>query len=70
MSNKGQKKEKEQVIDTVRLKPAGQVQLVPTKEPSPPPSDKRIHQRRPLPLVPEALPNDDEEKLKKSRLPN
>jgi hypothetical protein len=35
MSNKGQKKEKEQVIDTVRLKPAGQVQLVPTKEPSP-----------------------------------
>ena len=52
-------KKKEEVVTDVRLKPMGQVRLVPTEKPSDPPPGKRIHQRRNIPLVPEGPDRDD-----------
>jgi hypothetical protein len=56
-----EKRKKESVVSDVRLKPAGQVQVVPTRKASQPPPDKRIHPRRPLPLVPEGPKEDDDD---------
>ena len=52
-------KKKEEVVTDVRLKPMGQVRLVPTEKPSEPPPEKRIHQRRFIPLVPEGPDKDN-----------
>jgi hypothetical protein len=41
------------------LKPAGEALVKPHENPVEPPTDKRIHPRRPLPLVPEG-PDDPE----------
>jgi hypothetical protein len=40
------------------MKPAGEVTVIRQDLPSSPPEDKRIHPRRPLPLVPEAPASD------------
>lgn len=45
--------EKHQPGEQVRLKPAGEALVKPQENPVEPPADKRIHNRRPLPLVPE-----------------
>jgi len=60
---KGRKKDSQKSDQTseVRLKPAGQVQLVPTEIPSKQPPDKRIHARRPLPLIPEKSPTTEKD---------
>jgi hypothetical protein len=44
----------------VHLKPAGEALVKPQENPVEPRTDKRIHPRRPLPLVPEG-PDDDQE---------
>ena len=54
------KAEKRQVVRQVPLKPAGEALVKPQENPVEPPADKRIHPRRPLPLVPEG-PDDDQE---------
>jgi hypothetical protein len=43
----------------IHLKPAGEAFVKPLEAPDEPPADKRIHPRRPLPLVPEG-PVDNE----------
>ena len=45
----------------VHLKPAGEAQVKPLEEPIEPPSDKQIHPRRPLPLVPEGPDHAEED---------
>jgi len=55
------KREKDKVTSDVELKPVGQVQVIPMQKPSEQPEDKRIHPRRPLPLIPEKSTNSDEE---------
>ena len=60
MASGKEKEEKNAVVREVRLKPLGQVQVVPTQKAPEPPPDKRIHPRRPLPLVPEAPAEEDE----------
>ena len=40
------------------MKPAGEVTVIRQDLPPSPPEDKRIHPRRPLPLVPEAPASD------------
>jgi hypothetical protein len=59
----GKQKERDEDSRTsdVRLKPGGQVQLVPTKTASEPSEDKHIHPRRPLPLVPEKSSESEKE---------
>jgi len=54
------KAEKRQVVRQVPLKPAGEAVVKPQENPVEPPTDKQIHPRRPLPLVPEG-PDDDQE---------
>jgi hypothetical protein len=62
MTRRSRKKgKKDKVISDVQLKPVGQVQLTPTEKPTEPPEDKRIHPRRPLPLIPEKSTNDEED---------
>ena len=51
---------KQQHGGQVHLKPAGEALVKPQENPVEPPGDKRIHPRRPLPLVPEG-PDDDQE---------
>ena len=46
-------------VSEVELKPMGRVKVEHHDAPPPGPPDKKIHQRRPLPLVP---PTKDEEK--------
>jgi hypothetical protein len=55
------KREKDKVTSDVQLKPVGQVQVTPTQKPSEQPEDKRIHPRRPLPLIPEKSTNSEED---------
>lgn len=43
----------------VALKPGTEVVLTPKEAPAKPPDDKRIHPRRPLPVVPEAAPDNE-----------
>lgn len=43
------------------LEPAGEVEVVYKEVPPMPPEDKKIHQRRPLPQVPEAPAEDAKE---------
>jgi hypothetical protein len=50
---------KDSVTKETPLKPAGEVQLIPTKKASEQPPEKRIHPRRPLPMVPEKSPKDE-----------
>jgi hypothetical protein len=59
----GKQKERKEDSRTsdVRIKPVGEVQVIPTTTASDPPADKRIHPRRPLPLVPEKSPEDEKE---------
>ena len=45
--------------DEVDLESSGEVTVLPKRSLPTPPEDKRIHPRRPLPLVPEA-PDEDE----------
>jgi len=45
--------------DTV-LDPAGDVEVVYQEVPPAPPKDKKIHERRPLPRIPEAPEDGDE----------
>jgi len=45
----------------VRLEPAGEARVKTLETPVEPPADKQIHQRRPLPLVPEGPADDKEE---------
>lgn len=47
-------------VRQVHLKPAGEALVKPQENPVEPPTDKRIHPRRPLPLVPEG-PDDQEQ---------
>jgi hypothetical protein len=47
--------------DEVYLKSSGEVVLIPQKTPPSPPADKRIHRRRPLPLVPEGAADDKDD---------
>lgn len=54
------KAEKRQVVRQVPLKPAGEAVVKPQDNPVEPRGDKRIHPRRPLPLVPEG-PDDQEQ---------
>lgn len=62
MTRRSRKKgKKDEVTSDVPLKSIGEVQLTPTEKPSEPPEDKRIHPRRPLPLIPEKSTNDEEE---------
>ena len=51
---------KERKPQEVRLRPRGAVILTRKAAPAKPPDDKRIHPRRPLPLIPEG-PADDTE---------
>lgn len=51
--------ERRQHGSQVRLKPAGEALVKPQENPAEPPTDKQIHPRRPLPLVPEG-PDDQE----------
>ena len=62
MASGKEKEEKNAVVGEVRLKPLGQVRVVPTQKASEPPPDKRIHPRRPLPLVPEAPAEEDKKR--------
>lgn len=59
----GKQKERKEDSRTsdVRLKPVGEVQVIPTQTASDPPADKRIHPRRPLPLVPEKSSESEKE---------
>ena len=60
--NEGQKEtEKRQSVGEVHLKPAGEAHVKPQDTPVEPPADKRIHSRRPLPLVPEGPDDADDE---------
>jgi len=52
--------EKHEHVGKVHLKPAGEALVKPQENPAEPPADKRIHERRPLPLIPEG-PDDDRE---------
>ena len=52
--------EKHEHVGKVHLKPAGEALVKPQENPVEPPADKRIHERRPLPLIPEG-PADDQE---------
>jgi hypothetical protein len=62
MTRHKRKAAKEQPMTSdVRLKPVGQVQLTLSEKASEPPADKRIHPRRPLPLVPDKSPNNKKE---------
>ena len=54
------KAEERQVVRPVPLKPAGEALVKPQENPVEPPAGKRIHARRPLPLVPEG-PDDQEQ---------
>lgn len=45
----------------VHLKPAGEVRIEPAEAPAEPPEGKRIHERRPLPLVPEGPDRQEHE---------
>jgi hypothetical protein len=45
----------------VHLKPAGEARVTPLEAPDEPPADKRIHPRRPLPLVPEGPVHTEED---------
>lgn len=51
--------DKDSQVSDVRLKPGGQVQVTPTEKPTEPPADKKIHPRRPLPLIPEKSSNSE-----------
>jgi hypothetical protein len=55
-----------------RLEPLGEVQVVRKDLPPVPGDDKRIHPRRPMPLVPERQDNNTEDRHKQSppRNPN
>ena len=59
-ANEEKKGEKHQHGGPVHLKPAGKALVKPQENPIEPPTDKQIHPRRPLPLVPEG-PDDDQE---------
>jgi hypothetical protein len=59
-TNAKKESEKRQHGSLVHLKPAGEALVKPQENPAEPPNDKRIHPRRPLPLVPEG-PDDDQE---------
>jgi len=48
-------------LGAVPLKPAGDVIVKHEEEPPQPPEVKRIHPRRPLPVVPEAQPDQDDQ---------
>jgi len=54
------KTKKHQHGGPVHLKPAGEAHVKPMENPVEPPTDKQIHPRRPLPLVPEG-PDDQEQ---------
>ena len=51
----------------VRLSSAGEAVLTYKEAPAKPPEDKRIHPRRPLPLVPEAPAEDTGEDQRKDQ---
>jgi hypothetical protein len=55
------KTDERQPVRQVPLKPAGEAHVKPQENPVEPPADKRIHPRRPLPLVPEGPDNQDED---------
>jgi hypothetical protein len=59
--DESEKSEKRSSGGAVYLKSAGEAQVKPLEEPIEPPSDKQIHPRRPLPLVPEGPEHAEED---------
>lgn len=60
-ARKKQKARNSPPLRETALEPAGEVEVIYQDVPPRPPEDKKIHQRRPLPQVPEAPAEDADE---------